>query len=167
MPVADPTSGRLFIWLIASFLLICITVGGACLIAYVVLPQDQPNQWLPVVGVALVCLPWAFWLFTCFYRLISRICGFRVSIGRGFNVNDGGDGGSKTTGNEQGNQVGSAAEEDGKNVQFGGAVVVGGGGKSNDNDNVHALSISSSCNDMSSVVSDESERPLNSSKVAS
>ena len=58
--------------------------------AYIVLPESQTSSWIPIVGVALVCLPWAFWFLTCLYRIFSRCCGDRNGVA---NANGGGGGG--------------------------------------------------------------------------
>ncbi|OIW18155.1 hypothetical protein TanjilG_31275 [Lupinus angustifolius] len=94
MPVSDPSSGRTFIWLITCLLFISIIAGGACLAAYTVLPESETASWLPVLGVTLVCLPWAFWFFTFLYRVFSRCCGYRVRVGVGGGGGGGGNGGS-------------------------------------------------------------------------
>ncbi|XP_041003901.1 uncharacterized protein LOC121249254 [Juglans microcarpa x Juglans regia] len=57
--------------------------GGVCLALYVMQPHSPYASWLPFAGVAFVCLPWLFWMLTCFYRVVSRSCGFRdVGIDR-------------------------------------------------------------------------------------
>ncbi|KAJ9177843.1 hypothetical protein P3X46_013009 [Hevea brasiliensis] len=174
MPVAEPTSGRLFIWLISCFLFTCVTVGGIFLLLYIVLPQNQAKPWLPIVGVTLVCLPWIFWCFTCLYRIISRALGIRVVIRCG---GGGGDGGSSartrsnvsnTSRNVASHEPANlnsplepAEEEDGRGVQFGGAAVLGEGDDDHEkkNANLRSLSTSISSNDLS-VASRESEMPL-------
>ncbi|KAK7247599.1 hypothetical protein RIF29_42485 [Crotalaria pallida] len=88
MPVSDPSSGRRFIWLVTCLLLISILAGGACLVAYMVLPESETSSWISIIGVTLVCLPWAFWFLTFLYRVISRCCGLRV--GGGYGANGGG-----------------------------------------------------------------------------
>ncbi|CAI8619163.1 unnamed protein product [Vicia faba] len=90
MPVPDPSSGRKFIWLVACFLFISLIAGGVCLVAYMYLPESETSSWVPVVGVGLVCLPWAFWFFTCLYRIFSRCLGCRV----GMMMSGGGGGGA-------------------------------------------------------------------------
>lgn len=93
MPAPEFTQGRTYIWIVSSFLFACIVAGGACLGAYLSLPEDQVQSWLPVLGVTLVCLPWAFWTLTFIYRIISRAFGFRVrvgDIGAGGAANNGG-----------------------------------------------------------------------------
>ncbi|KAE9601336.1 hypothetical protein Lal_00023919 [Lupinus albus] len=88
MSVSNPSSGRAFIWLITCLLFISIIAGGACLVAYMVLPESEIASWLPVLGVSLVCLPWAFWFLTFLYRFFSRCCGFRIGgVGNGGSVN--------------------------------------------------------------------------------
>ncbi|TKY60448.1 hypothetical protein E2542_SST17547 [Spatholobus suberectus] len=82
MPVSDPSSGRTFIWIISGLLFISIVAGGACLVAYLLLPESETSSsWIPQIGVALICLPWLFWLLTFLYRILSRIFGCRVRIG--------------------------------------------------------------------------------------
>ncbi|KAL2347215.1 hypothetical protein Fmac_001215 [Flemingia macrophylla] len=80
MPEADPSAERIFIWIIACILFICVLAGGGCLVAYMVLPASQVPPWTPRVGIVLVCLPWAFWLLTFLYRIFSRCCGFRINV---------------------------------------------------------------------------------------
>lgn len=179
MPIADPISGRIFIWLIATFLFLSIAVGGSFLILYIVLPQNKSRPWLPVAGVILVCLPWLFWFLTCFYRLISRALGFRVVLGGGNNGGGGGgaarsrSNGFTPAGNTTSEEVsdlesplGSPSGGEGKKVQFGGTIVLG---EENDHNGSHekkgankrSLSASNSSNDMS-IASHESEMPLTS-----
>ncbi|XP_028770980.1 uncharacterized protein LOC114739078 [Neltuma alba] len=146
MPAPDFGNGRAYIWITTCILFICIVAGGACLLAYVLLPEDQVASWLPVAGVILVCLPWAFWLLTFIYRIVSRAFGFRVRFGGG-----GGDGGGKVgnqrnySGNEDIEGAGGHANGKG-DVQFGetGAPAARGGGLQR----------------TSSVASNESEMPL-------
>ncbi|CAN0877892.1 hypothetical protein LINGRAHAP2_LOCUS12143 [Linum grandiflorum] len=88
MPVADPSSGRFFIWIVSGFLFVCVTVGGTFLVMYLILPPTPATEWLPIVGVSLVCLPWGFWFFTCIYRVVSRAFGFRMVIGGGGGDNE-------------------------------------------------------------------------------
>lgn len=179
MPVADPSSGRLFVWLTSCFLFISITAGGSCLLMYILLPQDPSRTWLPIAGVTLVCLPWLFWFITCFYRVISRACGFRVAIGFG-NANDGGGGGNggraraSVSGNAASNELDNPespmqVDGDGRHVQFGGAFVL----EEENDDGSHGrtiankrnLSASNSGTNMS-VMSHESELPLTSSMAS-
>ncbi|KAG2711522.1 hypothetical protein I3760_04G080600 [Carya illinoinensis] len=79
----DPRPGSAFIWLISSVLFLSIAAGGGCLLAYMLQPDSTYATWLPFAGVAFVCLPWLFWVVTCFYRLISRAFGFRVGVASG------------------------------------------------------------------------------------
>ncbi|EEF46065.1 uncharacterized protein LOC8281221 [Ricinus communis] len=173
MPVADPISGRLFIWLISCFLFLSIAIGGTFLILYILLPPDASRSWLPIAGVILVCLPWVFWCITCLYRIFSRALGFRVVLG-------GGGGGGGNSGRAHPNvssceptNIESSLEQveegDGKHVKFGEAVVVGdtddyGNGGEN-NANLRGLSGSISGNDLS-ISSHESEMPLTSSMAS-
>ncbi|KAK7318422.1 hypothetical protein RJT34_03122 [Clitoria ternatea] len=81
MPVSDPSSGRTFIWIITTLLFISIIAGGACLVAFLVLPESETeSSWIPEVGVTLVCLPWAFWFLTFVYRILSRCFGYRIGF---------------------------------------------------------------------------------------
>nr|XP_004508631.1 uncharacterized protein LOC101500383 [Cicer arietinum] len=89
MPESDSSSGRAFIWLVTFFLFLSLLLGGVCLVAYMIIPESETASWLPIVGVSLVCLPWAFWFFTCLYRIFSRCFGFRVRMG----MSNGGGGG--------------------------------------------------------------------------
>ncbi|KAJ6908248.1 hypothetical protein NC651_018629 [Populus alba x Populus x berolinensis] len=171
MPVEDPTSGRLFIWLVSFFLFITIAAGGSLLLMYVVLPADPSRAWFPVAGIALVCLPWLFWVLTCFYRILSRIFGFRIAVG---SINGGGDAGGghtnvfNTTGNAAtDNEPGNIENPggDGRQDEFEGPMVMverndsgGGDGKTAVKRN---LSASNSIN--MSFRSHESELPLTSS----
>jgi hypothetical protein len=171
MPVEDPTSGRLFIWLVSFFLFITIAAGGSLLLMYVVLPADPSRAWFPVAGIALVCLPWLFWVLTCFYRILSRIFGFRIAVG---SINGGGDTGGghpnvfNTTGNAATDNESGNIENpggDGSQDDFEGPMVMverndsgGGNGKTAIKRN---LSASNSIN--MSFRSHESELPLTSS----
>ncbi|ONI14304.1 hypothetical protein PRUPE_4G274100 [Prunus persica] len=84
--------GGSFICFISCFLFVSIVAGGGCLLMYMILPEPQTRgrYWLPIIGVALVCLPWVFWFLTFVYRLISRRSGSRFGVG-----NAGGAGGAK------------------------------------------------------------------------
>lgn len=83
MAAPDPSAGSTFIWLVSAVLFLSVAAGGACLVLYITQPDSLYASWLPFVGVALVCLPWLFWILTCFYRVISRACGFRAATGGG------------------------------------------------------------------------------------
>ena len=173
MPVEDPTSGRVFIWLISFFLFITIAAGGSLLLMYVVLPADPSRVWFPVAGIALVCLPWLFWVLTCFYRVLSRIFGFRIAVG---SSNGGGGGGGagggrpnafKTTGNAAtDNEPGNIENPggDGRQDDLEGPMVMVEKNDGGDNGNTaikRNLSASNSIN--MSFRSHESELPLTSS----
>lgn len=83
MPVADPGSGRACIWLISCFLFTSLMTGAICLCLYIFHPDYGQDLDLAIVGVILVCLPWAFWILTCCYRVVSRAFGFRIGLGSG------------------------------------------------------------------------------------
>ncbi|KAJ1265093.1 hypothetical protein BS78_08G052000 [Paspalum vaginatum] len=61
-------SGSACVWVVAVLLLLAVLAGGGCLALYVTLPPSQVPHWLPAAGLALVALPWAFWIATCAYR---------------------------------------------------------------------------------------------------
>ncbi|KAG8089538.1 hypothetical protein GUJ93_ZPchr0011g27794 [Zizania palustris] len=64
-----PAAGNVCcVWLVTALLLLSVLAGGGCLAGYVVLPPSEAPHWLAAVGLALVALPWAFWLATCAYR---------------------------------------------------------------------------------------------------
>ncbi|XP_050207160.1 uncharacterized protein LOC126656604 [Mercurialis annua] len=174
MPVADPTSGRIFIWIISCFLFSSIALGGTFLILYIILPPNASRSWLPIAGVILVCLPWIFWCFTCAYRIFSRALGFRVALGSG-----GGGGGAAppnggrprtsvsthdpTSGEPPSDQV---EDGDGRRVQFGGVVVVGEcNDYDNNNNNENNANLRVLSSDLS-ISSHESEMPLTSSMAS-
>uniref|UniRef100_A0A0E0F386 Uncharacterized protein n=1 Tax=Oryza meridionalis TaxID=40149 RepID=A0A0E0F386_9ORYZ len=60
--------GSACVWMVTALLLLSVLAGGGCLAGYVVLPPHEAPHWLPAVGLALVALPWAFWVATCSYR---------------------------------------------------------------------------------------------------
>lgn len=69
---------------------------------YMVLPHSDTQSWLLAAGITLVCLPWLFWFLTFVYRVISRVCGLRVGIGK---TGVGGDGVDDTRENSNNNNV--------------------------------------------------------------
>ncbi|XP_062201979.1 uncharacterized protein LOC133904479 [Phragmites australis] len=62
------TAGSACVWVVAALLLLAMLAGGGCLVLYLTLPPAKVPQWLPAAGLALVALPWAFWIVTCAYR---------------------------------------------------------------------------------------------------
>ncbi|EAZ18635.1 hypothetical protein OsJ_34157 [Oryza sativa Japonica Group] len=64
--------GSACVWMVTTLLLLSVLAGGGCLAGYVVLPPHEAPHWLPAVGLALVALPWAFWVATCSYRCVRR-----------------------------------------------------------------------------------------------
>jgi hypothetical protein len=64
-------AGTALVWVVTALLLLAVLGGGGCLVAYVVLPPSESPAWIPAVGLALVALPWAFWLATCAYRCVT------------------------------------------------------------------------------------------------
>lgn len=83
MAAPDPSAGSTFVWLISAVLFMSLAAGGGCLVLYIIEPDSYYASWLPFAGVALVCLPWLFWMLTCLYRVISRACRYRVAAGAG------------------------------------------------------------------------------------
>ncbi|KAL6868189.1 hypothetical protein ACP4OV_015034 [Aristida adscensionis] len=67
-----PAGGSACLWTVTALLLLSLLAGGACLATYIVLPPHDAPAWLPAVGLALVALPWAFWLATCAYRCATQ-----------------------------------------------------------------------------------------------
>ncbi|KAJ1274937.1 hypothetical protein BS78_05G097500 [Paspalum vaginatum] len=65
-----PPGGSLCLWAVTVLLLLSVLAGGGCLAGYLLLPPHEAPAWLPAVGLALVALPWAFWLVTCAYRCV-------------------------------------------------------------------------------------------------
>ncbi|KAF0894619.1 hypothetical protein E2562_001915 [Oryza meyeriana var. granulata] len=65
-------AGSACVWLVTALLLFSVLAGGGCLAGYVVLPPNEAPHWLPAVGLALVAVPWAFWLATSAYRCARR-----------------------------------------------------------------------------------------------
>lgn len=63
-----PPGSSVCLWLVTVLLLLSLLGGGACLAAYILLPPHEAPAWLAAVGLALVALPWAFWIVTCAYR---------------------------------------------------------------------------------------------------
>ncbi|PNT64000.1 uncharacterized protein LOC100823922 [Brachypodium distachyon] len=59
------------VWLVTALLLASVLGGGACLVAYVVLPPGEAPGWIAAAGLALVALPWAFWIATGLYRCVT------------------------------------------------------------------------------------------------
>ncbi|XP_058733958.1 uncharacterized protein LOC131605641 [Vicia villosa] len=138
MPVPDPSSGRKFIWLIACFLFISLIAGGVCLVAYMYLPESETSSWVPVVGVGLVCLPWAFWFFTCLYRIFSRCLGCRVGM-----MGGGGGGGSWGGSNQPRNADVEVAAQSTKGGSGGGELNRASSIASNESEMALAKSMSS------------------------
>ncbi|KAI6691804.1 hypothetical protein NL676_019514 [Syzygium grande] len=175
MPIGDPRAGRAFIWVVACFILLCLAIGGGFLIRYMSLPESTSSSWLLYVGMMLVCFPWFFWLLTCSYRCISRMCGFRFVCGGGDDGGGtsshrmGGGGRSGFSGSVPGKiNVGSGSVKvngsqvdspgnGGRQVHFGAAVVV--------NQNDHNDQDGNSFHDVS-IKSHESEIPLASSMAS-
>ncbi|KAG8091082.1 hypothetical protein GUJ93_ZPchr0011g28280 [Zizania palustris] len=74
-------AGNACVWLVTALLLLSVLSGGGCLVGYVVLPPSEAPHWLAAVGLALVALPWAFWLATCAYRCARARAAERQALG--------------------------------------------------------------------------------------
>ncbi|PUZ63179.1 hypothetical protein GQ55_3G047300 [Panicum hallii var. hallii] len=61
-------AGSACVWVVAVLLLLAVLAGGGCLVLYLTLPPAEISHWLPAAGLALVALPWAFWIATYAYR---------------------------------------------------------------------------------------------------
>ncbi|EAZ19856.1 hypothetical protein OsJ_35441 [Oryza sativa Japonica Group] len=66
---AGRAAGGACVWAVAAALFLAVLAGGGCLVFYLALPPAEVPEWLPVAGLSLVALPWAFWIATCAYRL--------------------------------------------------------------------------------------------------
>ncbi|KAG9446034.1 hypothetical protein H6P81_012162 [Aristolochia fimbriata] len=69
---AQSRAGDARIWIVTVSFLGCIMAGGAFLIMYISLPETPETAWYPVLGVALVGIPWLFWLVTFLYRILLK-----------------------------------------------------------------------------------------------
>uniref|UniRef100_A0A0E0FA98 Uncharacterized protein n=1 Tax=Oryza meridionalis TaxID=40149 RepID=A0A0E0FA98_9ORYZ len=69
---AGRAAGGACVWAVAAVLFLAVLAGGGCLVFYLALPPAEAPKWLPVAGLSLVALPWAFWIATCAYRLCCR-----------------------------------------------------------------------------------------------
>lgn len=154
MPVLDPTAGYAAIWMVSCFLCLSIAVGGSFLVMYMILPESDSTYWLPIAGVTLVCLPWLFWFCTCFYRIISRLSGVRMSIGGVAGGTGGGGGGG---GSSRGRNIASSNHGAGNVNNYGDSS-----GRDNNN-NQNAIDNNGQERKEDSVRSRESEIPLSSS----
>ncbi|XP_011649431.1 putative uncharacterized protein DDB_G0284715 [Cucumis sativus] len=144
MSLVNPSAGRAFIWIVTCFLFFSILSGGGCLLMYMILPETETTAWLPITGLSLVCLPWFFWLLTFFYRVLSRACGFRVSLGIGADVSS-----NNANANNNNNNNASSAESAQQDV-----------GERDNEDNNNADQRHSNSSSNNSIVSRESEMPL-------
>ncbi|KAI4332400.1 hypothetical protein L6164_017310 [Bauhinia variegata] len=56
------------IYIISGFFLVCTVCGGIFLCLYLILPDEQVQSWYPIAGMALVSIPWIFWLLLYLYQ---------------------------------------------------------------------------------------------------
>lgn len=157
MPILDPRAGYAAIWIVSCFLFLSIAVGGGFLLMYMILPESDSTYWLPIAGVTLVCLPWLFWLCTCLYRIISRLSGFRMSIG---GVGGGAGGGGGGGGSSRGRNIATSNHGAG-NVNNNGDS----SGRDNNDNNQNGIDNNGQERKEDSFRSRESEIPLTSSMV--
>uniref|UniRef100_A0A7N0ZXM9 Uncharacterized protein n=1 Tax=Kalanchoe fedtschenkoi TaxID=63787 RepID=A0A7N0ZXM9_KALFE len=78
MPVPDPRTGTLYVWITSCFLFTCLVVGGTLLHMYMLKPESETTLWYPVAGLVLISLPFVFWGMTFAYIILSRLLGFRL-----------------------------------------------------------------------------------------
>lgn len=83
MPVPDPKTGALYVWITSCFLLTCVIVGGSLLALYLLKPESETTIWYPVAGLVFISLPFIFWGMTYVYIIVSRLLGFRLGSGGG------------------------------------------------------------------------------------
>ncbi|KAG6725760.1 hypothetical protein I3843_02G037200 [Carya illinoinensis] len=67
----EERKGDARIYVISFMFFACIVTGGSLLFLYIFVPQTDSASWYPIVGMILVGIPWAFWLFTYLYRCIK------------------------------------------------------------------------------------------------
>lgn len=60
--------GNAWVWVVVALLFLCLLAGGGCLVLYLILPPAEAPQWLAAAALGLIALPWAFWIVTCAYR---------------------------------------------------------------------------------------------------
>ncbi|KAI0494398.1 hypothetical protein KFK09_024532 [Dendrobium nobile] len=70
MPPPEGKAEDLCIWFITCFFFLLILSGGIFLVLYITQPEDDETGWFPIVGMALIAIPWIFWILTCLYRTI-------------------------------------------------------------------------------------------------
>ncbi|KAF5451852.1 hypothetical protein F2P56_026915 [Juglans regia] len=67
----EERKGDARVYIISFMFFACIVTGGILLFLYIFVPQADSASWYPIVGMILVGIPWAFWLFTYLYRCIK------------------------------------------------------------------------------------------------
>lgn len=87
MSEPDQAATCTYIWAIACILFICVLAGGGCLLCYIIVPEYQSSNLLPVLGFIFLSTPWVFWILTVVYRLMSRAFGFRMVFGNLYSNN--------------------------------------------------------------------------------
>lgn len=70
MPPPEGKAGDLCIWFVTCFFFLLILSGGIFLVLYITQPATNETGWLPVAGMALIAIPWIFWILTCLYRIV-------------------------------------------------------------------------------------------------
>uniref|UniRef100_A0A7N0TX12 Uncharacterized protein n=1 Tax=Kalanchoe fedtschenkoi TaxID=63787 RepID=A0A7N0TX12_KALFE len=108
MPVPDPRTGTLYVWITSCFLFTCLIVGGALLFLYLLKPESETTTWYPVAGLVFISLPFVFWGITIAYIILSRLLGFRLG----------------SSGNSPNAAAAAAAEADGMDENNGAMDVV-------------------------------------------
>ncbi|KAH0451440.1 hypothetical protein IEQ34_018739 [Dendrobium chrysotoxum] len=70
MPPPEGKAGDLCIWFITCFFFLLILSGGIFLVLYITQPETDETGWFPIVGMALIAIPWIFWILICLYRTV-------------------------------------------------------------------------------------------------
>lgn len=70
MASQESESPRLRVYVLSVFLFGCLIVGGVCLGLSV---AGSSIRWLPNAGVALVGIPWVFWVSVYVYSCCKRV----------------------------------------------------------------------------------------------
>ncbi|XP_077224224.1 uncharacterized protein LOC143857673 [Tasmannia lanceolata] len=67
-----PLEGNTCVWIISCLFFLVIIAGGGFFAMYITLPESSETSWFPLAGMALVGIPWVFWLMTFVYRCLFK-----------------------------------------------------------------------------------------------